>query len=249
VIGSAGVGRWGMIPAMNEQSLERVNAFLAACAARVRPGEVLDVTPAQIGRDLGFPDALSTARVVRALIARKRLEASMGSYRLLDPSPVGAQEKESIGRKPRRRRAAVGAGRAARASARAGSGSPTYSDLGRAAVDRLVDLGREVATLRAGLRAAREEARESRESRLDAERRADSLTSRVRDLEQRAEMAESNLRTLLASARGSQRDAAVADSEMEAILGVLKAGEESEVTVPASPDETQAHETVAAPDV
>lgn len=236
-----------MIPAMNEQSLDRVNAFLAACAARVQPGEILDVTPAEIGRDLGFPDALSTARVVRALIARKRLEASMGSYRLLDPSPVGAQEKESIGRKPRKRRTGGGTGRVAR-TARAGGGSPTYSDLGRAAVDRLVDLGREVATLRAGLRGAREEARESREARLDAERRAESLSGRVRDLEQRAEMAESNLRTLLASARGSQRDAAVADSEMEAILGVLKAGDESEVTLPPSPDEAPTPEVVAAPD-
>ena len=176
MIGSAGVGRWGMIRAMNEQSLERVNAFLAACAARVRPGEILDVTPAEIGRDLGFPDALSTARVVRALIARKRLEASMGSYRLLDPSPVGAQEKESIGRKPRRRRAGVGTGRAARTSARAGSGSPTYSDLGRAAVDRLVDLGREVATLRAGLRSAREEARESRDRMVSTADRGTTFT-------------------------------------------------------------------------
>ena len=207
-----------MIPAMNEQSLDRVNAFLAASSARVQPGEVLDVTPAEIGRDLGFPDALSTARVVRALIARKRLEPSMGSYRLLSGEPVGAQEKEAIGRKPRKRKSTTRSPRSARAT----SGAATYSDMGRAAVDRLVDLGREVATLRAGLRSAREEARDAREARLEAERRAESLSSRVRDLEQRAEMAESNLRTLLASARGSQRDAAVADSEMEAILGVLK---------------------------
>jgi hypothetical protein len=208
-----------MIPAMNEQSLDRVNAFLAASAARVQPGEVLDVTPAEIGRDLGFPDALSTARVVRALIARKRLEPSMGSYRLLSGEPVGAQEKEAIGRKPRKRKSTTRSPRSARATSGCAA---TYSDMGRAAVDRLVDLGREVATLRAGLRSAREEARDAREARLEAERRAESLSSRVRDLEQRAEMAESNLRTLLASARGSQRDAAVADSEMEAILGVLK---------------------------
>jgi hypothetical protein len=31
---------------MNEQSLERVNAFLAAAAARTEVGAVLDVTPA-----------------------------------------------------------------------------------------------------------------------------------------------------------------------------------------------------------
>ena len=211
---------------MNEQSLDRVNAFLAAVAARVALGEVLDVTPAELGRNLEFPDPLSTARAVRALIARKRLEAAMGSYRLLDARPVEASEKEAIGRKPRKRRSSrAGAARSSRTS---GSGGPTYSDLGRAAVDRLVDLGREVATLRAGLRTAREEAREARDARLDAERRAASLTTRVRDLEQRAEMAEANLRTLLASAKGTARGGAIADSEMEAILGVLKAGDETD---------------------
>src|SRR3990172_1273419 len=87
---------------MNEQSLQRVNAFLAAVAAKTETGAVLDVTPAELGRDLGFPDPLSTARAVRALIARKRLEPAMGSYRLLDPAPVGADEKEAISR-PRRR--------------------------------------------------------------------------------------------------------------------------------------------------
>ena len=39
-------------------------------------------------------------------------------------------------------------------------------------------------------------------------------------------MAESNLRTLLAAAKGAGKDAPVGDSEMEAILGVLKAGGE-----------------------
>jgi hypothetical protein len=212
---------------MNEQSLDRVNAFLAAVAARVAAGEVLDVTPAELGRDLQFPDPLSTARAVRALIARKRLEAAMGSYRLLDARPVEASEKEAIGRKPRKRRAASRAG-SARSPRASGSAGPTYSDLGRAAVDRLVDLGREVATLRAGLRTAREEAREARDARLDAERRAASMTSKVRDLEQRADMAEANLRTLLASAKGTSRAGAIADSEMEAILGVLKGGDEAE---------------------
>ncbi len=44
-------------------------------------------------------------------------------------------------------------------------------------------------------------------------------------------MAESNLRTLLASVRGhesSQRDGSVGDSEMEAILGVLKGADETD---------------------
>jgi hypothetical protein len=211
---------------MNEQSLDRANAFLAAAAARVQPGEVLDITPAEIGRDLGFPDALSTARAVRALIARRRLEAAQGSYRLLDARPVDPQEKESVGRKPRKRRSSRTRG--TRKAASSSSGGPSYSDMGRAAVDRLIELSREVATLRSGIRTAREEAREARDARLDAEQRTSALSAKVHDLEQRAEMAESNLRTLLASARGSARGGSIGDSEMEAILGVLKGGDDSD---------------------
>jgi hypothetical protein len=212
---------------MNEQSLERVNAFLAAAAARTEVGAVLDVTPAEIGRELGFPDALSTARAVRALIARKRLEAAMGSYRLLDARPVEPDEKEAVGRRPRK----AGRSRAAAGPGRRAGGSAAYSDFGRAAVDRLVELGREAAELRAALRTAREEARGARQARDEAEARARSLTDKVRDLEARAEMAESNLRTLLATVRSKEtaRDAPVSDSEMEAILGVLKGGEEAAV--------------------
>ena len=210
-----------MIVAMNPQSLERANAFLAAVAARTEVGSVLPGSPADIGRELSFPDPLATARAVRALIARRRLEPADGSYRLLDARPVGAGEREVIGRKPRK-------ARAAKHPLASRSDSPRYSDLGRAAVDRLVELGREVGSLRASLRAAREEARESREARVEAEQRADTLTAKVRELEARAEMAESNLRTLLASVRGREsghRDAQVGDSEMEAILGVLKGDE------------------------
>jgi len=210
---------------MNEQSLERVNAFLVAARERCEVGAVLEVTPAEIGRGLGFPDPLSTARVVRALIARKRLEPAMGSYRLLDATPVGAEEREQIGRRPRRPRERSGA-----RGGGAASGSDAYSDLGRAVADKLVDLGRENAQLRGELRQLREEVREARLSRDDAEGRARTLGERVSGLEQRAEMAESNLRTLLASVKGreAKSDAAVGDSEMEAILGVLKTNGEDE---------------------
>jgi uncharacterized membrane protein YccC len=107
----------------------------------------------------------------------------------------------------------------------------TYSAVGREMVERLIELGREVATLRANLRAAREEAREAREARDEAERRAQTLANRVRELEARADMAETNLRNVLAAARGAGRDV-VGDSEMEAILGVLK-GEPSPPKEPA----------------
>jgi hypothetical protein len=213
-----------MMTPMNDESLGRANAFLHAVATRIRVGEVLSETPAELGRELGFPDALSTARAVRALIARKRLEAAQGSYRLVDPRPVDPGEKESVGRAPRSSRPRGAPARRARTT----PSGPSYSDLGRASVDRLIELGREVADQRAGLRQAREEAREARQARDEAERRARSLAERMRELEARAEMAESNLRTLLAQARGKEgpKSSAVPDSEMEAILGVLKAADE-----------------------
>lgn len=205
---------------MNEESLQRANAFLAAVAARTEVGAVMEVTPAEIGREIGLPDPLSAARAVRALIARRRLEPAQGSYRLVDRRVVDSNEKETIERVPRKRRGPTG-----RVASAAGEDRPTYSAVGREVVEKLIELGREVATLRANLRTAREEARTSREARVEAEQRAEHLVSRVRDLEGRAEMAESNLRALLATARGAGREtrsATMGDSEMEAILGVLK---------------------------
>ncbi len=209
---------------MNEESLERANAFLAAVAARIQPGELLEATPTQLGRDIGVEEPLAAARAVRALLARRRLETEGGRYRLLDASPIRPGEKEQVAR-PRRAKA-----KPRRAPRREpSSGPPTYSQVGREAIDRLVELGKEVASLRAGLRTARDEAREAREGREEAERRARALGEKVRELEGRAEMAESNLRTLLAAAKGAGRDQ-VGNTEMEAILGVLKGDE------PAAPD-------------
>src|SRR6059036_236501 len=151
---------------MNDESLQRANAFLAAVSERAAVGEILTDTPAEIGRALGLPDALSTARAVRALIARRRLEPANGSYRLLDARPVDAGEKESIGRRPRRARRAAGP----RGGRAAGAGSG-YSDLGRAGGDKLVDLGGENAPLRAEARTRREETRDARARMDEAERR------------------------------------------------------------------------------
>jgi hypothetical protein len=208
---------------VNDESLGRANAFLAAVGNRVTVGEVLSATPADIGREIGLPDALSAARAVRALIARRRLEPAQGSYRLLDLRPVESGERESVER-PRRARPR----RRATSAARPSDSRPTYSAMGREAVERLIELGREVGTLRTTLKAAREEAREAREARIEAEQRAEHLSARMRDLEARADMAESNLRSLLAAAKGAGRevkDQPLADTEMEAILGVLKGGE------------------------
>jgi hypothetical protein len=209
---------------MNQESLERANAFLAAVAARAKPGELIELTPAEIGRDIGVDEPLAAARAVRALLARRRLESADGSYRLLDVRPIEPGEREQV---PRPRRAKPTA--KARTTARtAGGGRPMYSEVGREAIERLIDLGREVATLRVGLRAAREEAREAREAREEAERRARGLTDRVHELEARAEMAEANLRTLLSAAKATGREIPVGNTEMEAILGVLKGPTEGE---------------------
>jgi hypothetical protein len=213
---------------MNDESLDRANAFLAAVASRVEIGGVLTETPAEIGRDLGFPDALSTARAMRALISRKRLEAASGSYRLLDTRPLDPGERGTFTSRPRRQ------GRP-RETEPAG---PNYDSFGRAVVDRLVELGAENAQIRAELRHAREELREVRAARDDAERHLRSLKERVGTLENRAEMAESNLRALLATAKGQGPKEPVGDAEMAAILGVLRAeGDEEQGSQAASPDD------------
>jgi len=206
---------------VNEESLQRANAFLAAVASRATPGDLIELSPSELGREIGVDEPLAAARAVRALLARRRLEAVDGRYRLLDARPIEAGEREQV---PRPRRAA----RREPRQPKQASGRATYSEIGREVVERTIELGREVGTLRGALRTAREEARESREARDDAERRAQQLSGRVKELEARAEMAETNLRTLLAAAKGTGRDAPLGDTEMEAILGVLKADHEED---------------------
>ncbi|MGZ4137099.1 MAG: hypothetical protein ACXVPX_05960, partial [Actinomycetota bacterium] len=111
---------------MNPQSLDRANAFLAAVAARTQVGSVLPGAPADIGHELAFPDPLATARAVRALIARRRLEPAEGSYRLLDARPVDPDEREAVGRRARKPRRTVREGAAGGAAA----AGPMYSDVG-----------------------------------------------------------------------------------------------------------------------
>lgn len=209
--------------AVNQESLDRANAFLAAVAARAAPGALVDISPAELGREIGVEEPLAAARAIRALLARRRLESIDGRYRLLDARPLEPGEREQV---PRPRRAKTPD--PARPKERPAGRGTAYSDIGREAVDRLVELGREIGTLRGAIRTAREEAREAREARAEAERRAEALAARVKELEGRAEMAENNLRTLLAAAKGAGRDAQVGDTEMEAILGVLK-GEREEL--------------------
>jgi hypothetical protein len=179
---------------------------------------------------------LAAARAVRALLARRRLEVADGGYRLIDARPVEPGERESIARQPRKRRKARAESSAA---PRASSGRPTYSEVGREVVERLIELGREAGTLRGHLRTAREESRDAREAKDEAERRAAVLTERsCASLRPASRWRRANLRTMLIAAKGSSRDAAMGDAEMEAILGVLKENDAEGVGAEPAPQQS-----------
>ena len=76
---------------MNDLSLQRANAFLAAVSQRVAVGETLQETPAEIGRDLDLPDPLSTARAVRALMP------AVGSSRRTDRTGCSTRDRSTPG--------------------------------------------------------------------------------------------------------------------------------------------------------
>ena len=205
---------------MNEQSLAAANDFLRVASATTQPGDFLDRAPTDIGKDAGLPNPLAVARAVRALAARRRLEAVEGKYRLLDAKPLDPGEPESVPRTPRRRKGRKRG--AARAEAPQGDRRPTYADLGRALVDRIVELGREAGEAVASSESLRHDAKENRAARIEAEQRARRLHERVLELEHKLEMAEANLRTVLAAARGRGATAGPSDNEMEALLKILK---------------------------
>lgn len=210
---------------MNEQSLQAANAFLRVAAESTQQGEVLTQPPAEIGKRAGLPNPLAVARAVRALAARRRLEVEDGQYRLLDARPLDVGEPESVPRAPRRRKPKR------RGTTRAETGSterrPTYADLGRAVLDRVVEMGRDSAEAVAAAEHLRREVKENKAARIEAEQRASRLFERVKELETKLEMAEVNLRTVLTAARGRGATAAPADSEMEAVLRILKAPAEA----------------------
>jgi hypothetical protein len=203
---------------LNEQSLQAANAFLAAAAATTEPGELLARTPAEIGREAGLANPLAVARAIRALAARRRLEAEDGRYRLRDPRPLEPGEPESVPRAPRKRTAR----RSARTQAADGDRRPTYADLGRAMVDRIIELGRDAGEAVSAADHLRREAKDNKAARIEAEQRAARLFERVKELETKLEMAEANLRTVLHAARGRGATAAPSNNEMEALLRILK---------------------------
>ena len=167
----------------------------------------------------GLPNPLAVARAVRALAARRRLEMVEGKYRLLDGKPLEPGEPESVPRTPAEAQDGPQARpRRPRRARRIGDRRPTYADLGRALVDRLIELGRETGEALGLAENLRREAKENRAARIEAEQRASRLFERVKELEHKLEMAEANLRTVLAAARGRGATAAPPDNEMEAVL-------------------------------
>jgi hypothetical protein len=214
---------------LNDQSLQAANAFLAAAASSIQAGDLLDRPPADIGKDAGLPNPLAVARAVRALAARRRLEVQDGKYRLLDPRPLEPGEPESVPRAPRKRKTRKrGSGRGEPAAG--DERRATYADLGRSMVERIIELGRDSAEAVASAEHLRREAKDNKAARIEAEGRASKLFERVKELETKLEMAEANLRTVLAAARGRGATAAPTDNEMEALLRILKTPSEAVAT-------------------
>jgi hypothetical protein len=205
---------------VNEQSLHAANDFLRVAAATTQPGEFLSQPPAEIGKEAGLANPLAVARAVRALAARRRLEVEDGRYRLLDARPLEVGEPESVPRTPRRRKARRKG--APRTETPGVERRATFADLGRAVVERVIELGREAGEAVSANEHLRREAKDNKAARIEAEQRASRLFERVKELEVKLEMAEANLRTVLAAARGRGATATPSDSEMEALLRMLK---------------------------
>jgi hypothetical protein len=139
---------------------------------------------------------------------------------LLDDRPLEPGEPESVPRAPRKRKSRRKG--TARGETGATDRRPTYADLGRAVLERVIEIGREAGEAIASAEHLRREAKDNRAARIEAEQRASRLFERVKELETKLEMAEGNLRTVLAAARGRGATAAPTDNEMEALLRILK---------------------------
>jgi hypothetical protein len=205
---------------MNVQSLRESNAMLAVAAARSQPGQRIESTPAELAEEAGLGSRLAAARSIRALIARGRIEQDGREYRLLDARPLAEGEPTSVRRPVRRRKRG-------RPSAGEDDGLPTYEQVGRVVIERLIELSAEAAEMRAALERARAEAEAARREAVevnraaaDDRRRAQSLEDEVSALRRRLEMTEGNLRSLVQAAR--QRPAApLEDTDAKAILDIL----------------------------
>lgn len=208
---------------MNEQSLKESNAMLEAAVARAEVGELIPVSPADLADQASITNRLSAARAVRALMARGRLERDGEGYRLLDSRPLEMGEPATVRRPIRRRRGAE----------RGAKGPPTYDQVGRLVIERLIELSAETAELRTSLERARSEAEAARREAMEVtraassdRRRAQLLEDEIATLKKRLEMTESNLRTVVQAAK-SRPASPLDDGDAKAILDILstRAGE------------------------
>ena len=213
---------------MNEQSLLESNTLLAAAEARTEVGGLIPVSPAVLAGESGIQDRLSVARAMRALMARGRISQEGDRYRLVDPRPLQPGEPATV-RRPVRRRGPSRPDEKARGDER-----PTYDAVGRAVIERLVELSAEVSELRTALERARSEADAARREAMEVTRRAAEDRRRAEGLEdegttlrRRLEMTEANLRTMVEAAR-TRRAAPLEDSDAQAILDILATKEHSE---------------------
>ena len=200
--------------------MQESNALLAAAAERAEVGQVIPGSPAELARGSGIDSRLSVARAIRALMARGRIAQEDGGYRLLDARPLAPGEPASVHRPIRRRRAAP-------TEPPPEEGPPTYDQLGRALIERLIEVSAEASELRSGLERARGEAEAARREAVEVNRqavsdrrRAEQLEDELATLRKQVEMTETNLRTVLEAAKG-RPSARLEDTDAQAILDIL----------------------------
>jgi hypothetical protein len=208
---------------VNEKSLAESNALLEAASRQTVQGELIKVSPAQLAQEAGIDNRLSIARAVRALLARGRISQEGDGYRLLESRPLEIGEPASVHRPIRRRRRKGDTD----GSAVEPQGPPTYDELGRTLIDRLVELNAEVAELRSALERARNEAEAARHEAVEVarsaaadRRRAEGREDEVATLRRQLEMTESNLRTVIEAAR-NRPASPLEDTDAQAILDIL----------------------------
>jgi hypothetical protein len=189
---------------------------------------LIPASPAELARESGIESRLSAARAVRALMARGRIAQENGGYRLLDARPLVAGEPATVHRPIRRKRKEAVTGEAAP------EGPPTYEELGRTLIDRLIELSAEVAELGAALERARGEAEAARREAVEVSRqaagdrrRAEDLEDEVTALRKRLDMTESNLRTVVEAAK-NRPASPLEDTDARAILDILSRKEGSQ---------------------
>jgi Xaa-Pro aminopeptidase len=205
---------------VKDETLQKVNDLLAELAKEAGPDGTVRRAPALVAEQVGLRTGLETARAMRALLARKRIENDDSGYRIISTDPI--QPGEPLAIVPQRRKRPV-ADRGEEPD-RSVPPAPSYSDIGRAVIDRLVELTREVGELRAG-RGTEERARMEA-----AERRAGAAEQRAKELEVKLDMAEANLREVLRAAQMARGTggSSITDPEAAAVLRFLQSGGDAE---------------------